>query len=406
MCLFLTGILFGIHYIFPSMLNLDATHHGILEYNARINHGFIQEVYGYHMQHPAFVRRPITSFAIDFFHRVLSISYANAFIFINFSILFLCGIVLFYLAKALRQKERDAFLGVLLFYVSFSVLFAFFVPVYSYDEPLQYLFLFLALLFSLKKQWVPFAVSFFLALMTRETSILLVPGFLFFLLPKGKKPIENTNYLRSVFTLFLTVGGYIGALWWFVTGSDYWVIAGQYLKTERFSHWMFNFQSWQYSLESIISFILVLGIPIAVVIAFINRFSLKKQTQKILLAFAITTLINSIFVFWAAKAQEARLFALPLVFLWPLLGKMIFFLWKFFQKEIQYVKKYIQLRKSMYSLFIKGSFLIIGTFLAGIFAFGVYKPINGAAFSFGYQTYLFLICILVLYFVVIPTNKK
>ncbi|MCB9798448.1 hypothetical protein H6758_01855 [Candidatus Nomurabacteria bacterium] len=388
------------------MLSLDIGMVDPWDYKNNINHGFIQEVYDYHMQHPAFVRRPMTSFAIDFVHRILDVSYANAFIAVNFGLLFLCGMALFYLAKAFKQRDRNAYLAVVFFYLSFSILFAFGIPIYSYDEPFQYLFLLLTLLCAMKRWWIGFSVSFFLALFARETSVLLIPGFVFFLMPNKKHAFTDIVFVRSVFAMLLATGAYLGAIYWFSVHSDYGTVAWEYMSDERFRHWMFNFQDGAHTLESLVSFFVVLGLPLAMLRAFSRHFHLKKQVQRLLFAFVLSVIINTTFVFWAAKAQEARLFALPLILVWPILGKVCFLLWKLFIKEIRHIVRQWKHKKDRYDFLSKLCLCLMAIFFAAVCSFGVYEPINGAAFAFGYQIYLFTVfVVIVIYQVFSPTKK-
>jgi len=142
-------------------------------------------------------------------------------------------------------------------------------------------------------------------------------------------------------------------------------------------------------------------LPLAIAIGFINHFSPKKNTRRMLLAFVLTVFINSFFVFFSAKAQESRLFALPLIFFWPILGKAAFSLWRLFQKNLRHIKRSFSLKKGGDTLIVKGIPFILIVFLLAIFSFGIYSPMNGKAFSFGYQLYLFFENVLILGFLLV-----
>lgn len=405
LCLVSTLGIFALHYFFPSMLNLHTSMENPWDYKNNINHGFMQEVYEYHLQHPAFMRRPLTSYTIEGVHNLLGLSYANSFILVNFGFLFFCGIALFALVKSIKQNNTHALGSVFLFYTSFAVLFGFMIPVYAYDEPMQYLLIFLSLIFLVNKKWPAFATTFFLAVLARETSLLLIPGLLILLASK-KHWHKDVIFLRTGFSLLLIGVVYLFVLHYVGSSTDYGGLALEYMKNDRFSHYQYNFQSLAYGLESLVSFILAIGLPMFILLEYAGHFKLKKTYQRWYLAFFATVFLNTILVLVSAKAQEARLFALPLIFAWPMLAKAVHALWKLCRKSIVSLKREWKFHygRLLYvgKLFETVTMLVLATLLS----FWVYQPTNETTFAFGFQLYLFGIIVIILLYKLFTYRKS
>ena len=93
--------------------------------------------------------------------------------------------------------------------------------------------------------------------------------------------------------------------------------------TSRLQYLKHNFQNYKYTLETITSFYLISILPIYCII--ISKLKTSINTiKKIKIAFIITLLINSIIVLATTKSREARLFVLPLFFIWPTLSNIIY----------------------------------------------------------------------------------
>ena len=146
---FLVGI-FAIHHFYPSMLNGFSSPLGF--FDRSVDDIYLENTLIYHEDHPAFARRPLTSVFIRGVHDVFGLGYGYSFIFVQFLFLFGGALALYYLSLHLLQDHKKALLSLLLFFVSFSILFSFFGGVNTYDEPLQYLCIFLSLLFLYKKK--------------------------------------------------------------------------------------------------------------------------------------------------------------------------------------------------------------------------------------------------------------
>src|SRR5690606_17278774 len=79
--------------------------------------------------------------------------------------------------------------NMVIYFLGFSVLFAFFTPLFSYDEPLQYTMIFASLLAMHQRKWILYIIFFTLALIARESTVFLVPGLIFFFLDVDRKSL-------------------------------------------------------------------------------------------------------------------------------------------------------------------------------------------------------------------------
>ena len=117
----------------------------------------------------------------------MNIDIAYAYVIVQFSFLFFSGMLLYYLASAIFDGSHLAVLSTLSYYLSFTILFAFFSTNYTYDNILQQLFLFAALLLFVKNLPVAATLVFGLSMFAHESGLLLLPGLYFFLVNRTKK---------------------------------------------------------------------------------------------------------------------------------------------------------------------------------------------------------------------------
>lgn len=430
--------IFAIHFVFPSMLNNSSTEYGNFSWQKISGHAFLTEVWQYHTTHEVFAGRPLTSWLIQAAHVGFDLSYNWSFVLINFGLLIFCGVILHELSALLGLERKERTWTLILFYTSFTILFGFFASIYSYDEPLQYLFIFLALIFLERKRWLLFSTSLFIALMARESTLLLFPSLFLHLLPAlstipslrrrgvprrngdgvvspttsrtprnhpvtavsapprppssslsgevGRASQGGDGRLRGAYKILFksTVLLAIPALLSFIAVRAVLAHAGllekgvRYATHDRLEQWKFNFQSSQFTVESVVSFFLALIIPVAILLFYRKIYDFTKREKKYFFAFVLALIINTPIVFIFTHAREARLFAVPLVFLWPVLGK-------YFLGIVQAIKQG-RGRQTV----LRASMAIVAILLAYYFSFHIYHPTFSGNFDLGYQVYLFI----------------
>lgn len=325
MGLSLTLCTLGLHLCpgMNSMLNIDS---GLYPLNGRtINADYLGVNMDFHRTEPAFARRPFTTWIIEGLDGITGLGEAPAFIVAQFTLLFISGLLLFRLVRTLGRPQREALLAMVAYHLSFTVLNGWFPPIYCYDEPLQYSALFLALEACIRRRWAWFTISFTFALCVRESSLLLLPSFFLFFSDGAWRPrrwstssgfVGAAAFVLPVlfFALFLAIHmRYLGG-----RGSLRSDVAG------RSGLFELNFADAPTTVETLVYFYLALGLPSAILLATDGtpgRSSGDEPPYR--RAFLLAVLLNTVVVLFCTKAREARLFALPLVFVWPFLGGML-----------------------------------------------------------------------------------
>lgn len=285
----------------------------------------------YHETHPAFQRRPINTGLIRALENTGLWTTGTAFITINFLLLLLCGMLIFWISRKLFSAIKPAYWSVVGFYFSFTILFAFFPKIYSYDEPLQYALLLASVLAMLQRRPLLFVLSFSLSLVARESGLLLLPALAYWWL---KQPSSMVSSLRNRW-LFLTLPVVLYGVYLliFLQFKELTEASGETFMS-RSGLLAFNFQNMAFARESIASFVLALGVPAYLVWSHRDPDSTAPNAHVWLRAFLIAIALNTPVIYLTARAQEARLFALPLLFLWPIAGAYLLHAFDLFRPHI------------------------------------------------------------------------
>ncbi len=289
------------------------------ENNTQISHVFLKSQIDYHKEIAPFARRPFTTFLIEGNSKIFGLKSGYAFILVNFLLLSLSGLLLYKLSEKLKATKKQALLNMLVYFSSFSILFAFFPPVFTYDEPLQYCFILTAFIAFVKRKWLWYVTMFTLALVTRETSLLLLPAFILFISRislKEDNPYINAH-LSMVLIILLPLLLYIVFIGIYIWQNQL-LDATQNEMVSRYSCFLENFESSKNTIESLISIFLSLGLYIYFSLNALKRYHLPLFEKRFVNAFFVTLAINTPIVILTAFARESRLFALPLLFIWPM----------------------------------------------------------------------------------------
>ncbi|MFZ1664532.1 MAG: hypothetical protein WBO28_05475 [Flavobacteriales bacterium] len=355
------------------------------DHDHTISNGYLQELVEYHRTLPAFAKRPLITALVDHVSSSFKLSVGEAFVTIEFLLLFASGLALYFLSLQLTGSSQMAVINMAVYFTCFSNLFAFFTPVYTYDEPLQYLLLFLAIIFLIKENWVLYVVTFSLGLIARESGLMLFPGlFIIFLLSQDEIGIRTASFRRKDLlrkAVLLSLPALIYAVYLYYYASTH-VLLGEPSAdmAERTSNFDVNLQDQKYAVESMISLFLVGGLPLYLLY---NRISpWAREHKKYIFAFLITLLINSMIVIISTKDREVRLFTLPMIFLWPVFAKV-------FQTDLKHV---FSLRAQRH-LFSKWSYVAMFLFLNlinYIVSFKVYYTTIGLQTDNYFNEYLFV----------------
>jgi len=309
-------LIYAVHMlpVSDSMLN---------ENNSKLSHVFLASQIRYHQEFAPFARRPLTSLLIEGSSGILGVTLGESFVFVNLLLLFVSGILIYIVSLKLNATKGQAHFNQVAYFLTFSILFAFFPPVFSYDEPLQYCLIMLSILALIREKWGYYVLLFLMATIARESTVFLWPGLviIFSGLSLRSKKMLPPVVRRKLFLLFLPLplyGIYLGVFLW-VTGI--WKETSA-VAANRLSCYVQNFGTLASSVETIASFFLVLGPSIYFVSRILRKRPLTILEKKYLIAFFIVLIINTPIVLLATLAREARLFAMPLIFLWPLAGQL------------------------------------------------------------------------------------
>ena len=372
----LTFFLLLWHYLLPSMLS---------GYDVKGMSGatVIEDAVRVHQSSLAFIRRPLCTWTIQFLVQNLGWSVAQSFTILNFILIFFCNILLYILAKLYLCSQREALLSQILFTVSFSVLFSFFAPVYTYDDPLQYFFILLSLVAIHFRSSLFIVPCIFLALATRETTFFLFLAFYALSIPQKEreqafediKDIGLTDEeLKGVNAIDMLVIDFasliplaLSSIFFIYFVNTY--FSGVQIEDTRFMCWVGNFQTMQFATETFCTLFMVLGLPFLITIYGDDD---KHAILIRNLFFAI--IVNTLAVLIMTKAREARLFALPLMLYFPIAGRLL----------LNTLAK-INIKKIQFKLLFVLVFAIFAVFSFTMY----YSTDSGGAFRY-YQTYLFI----------------
>jgi|688.fasta_scaffold81629_2 hypothetical protein len=291
------------------------------DFKAEIDQGYLKEVYEFHKTgQAAFMKRPITTFLIEKIHLIFNIEIGTSFVILNFCCLFLSSLLLFYLSKKLTKSSVKAYLNSLIFFLCFPIIFMFFVPIYTYDEPLQLVFIFAALLAFFKQKQVLFLILFTVSVFVRESSLILLPAIFVLKFPTVRLntiySVIKTN-LMHVFLLISPAIVYFGAIKIYVSYFNIQQVEAH----ENAIRWIClfqNFESDKSVFESIAAFFLVLLIPVYFLVTTKATALFSSKYNGLVKAFIITLVVNTLIAYFLTKVREARILMLPLVFLWPI----------------------------------------------------------------------------------------
>ncbi|MBU3027092.1 hypothetical protein [Zobellia galactanivorans] len=312
LALLCTVVIFGIHMLpsVDSMLN---------ENNTRISHVFLRSQINYHKEIAPFARRPLTTLLIETAQSVFKFKAGHAFILVNFLLLGLSGALTYRLSLILKATKKQGIINMLVFFASFSVLFAFFPPVFTYDEPLQYCFLLTAIMAFVGRRWFAFVSLFTLALVARETSILLWPALVLFFPGTENNPPQTLIERFKKKGLYLLLPVFLYGCYIVIFIHQQSLLHATHIEmASRYSCFLENIESVQNSVESVVSILITLGPFLYFTYFYLHRQDRLHWENKFVSAFLLTLAFNTPIVFLTAFARESRLFALPLLFIWPM----------------------------------------------------------------------------------------
>lgn len=287
-----------------SMLNLKFEGYGPNEHG--LSTTYLNDMVHYHQTEPSFARRPLLTQSVLQLSTWFQWPVAPVWLALQLLGWYATAVLLYFLAGA----GKVGWWSQLFFFTGFSVLFSWFPPVYTYDEPLQYSLL-LGMLLAFKHEKLVVAMALFgISLWSRETGWLLWPALVWLY---GMRSAKSWTFFGfSAFWLVLYL------LWWFYSSAGG---AGVKPPAEevllRLTLWEVNVGPDRWG-ESLWTMVLVLGLPLLLSWRAGAHWPVRMRQ-----AFWLAVLLNTAVVLLTSVAREARLFALPLLFAWPYLGESL-----------------------------------------------------------------------------------
>jgi hypothetical protein len=293
------------------------------ENNTELSNVFLASQIRYHQEFAPFARRPLTSLLIEGSSGIFGITLGESFVLVNLLLLFFSGLLIYRISIKLKATEGQALFNQAAYFLTFSIFFAFFPPVFSYDEPLQYCLIMLSILALIREKWRYFVPLFLMATIARESTVFLWPGFVIIFSGLHLKSgiIWAPAVKGKLFLLFLPLPLYAVYLGIFLWATGIWKETSE-VAASRFSCYFENFGTFSSSVETLVSFFLVMGPGLYFLYMTRKAKVYTVLEKKFILAFLLAVAINTPIVMTATLARETRLFALPLVFLWPLAGQL------------------------------------------------------------------------------------
>jgi hypothetical protein len=280
----------------------------------------------YHRNLPVFAARPLTSGAVAVLSRWTGADETRVLALLNPLLLVVSACLIYALALFWGAAARGAWIATALYLFSFTNLFAFVPPIYTYDEPLQVVTMLAACWFLprpgvlgqnagalpavpshniLYALWAGLWMG--LSWWARESGILLFPVLAGLYLPYASK--------QERIRLGITVLTALGVLALGRMASNPATSTGDLWQWQaRFSNLQANFRDIDYTVETLAGLGLVLAWPLVLLRTLVGPYRI------LTLGLVVSLIINTLMVLLMAKAREARLFALPLLLVWPLLG--------------------------------------------------------------------------------------
>lgn len=362
--------IFTLHFLIPTMVNgfqRDTAH--TLQWQSIWNDEYGVSLCLDRMQLCEFYRRPLM-YRLQMFLFGQGIPYQFSFVVISFLGIFITGIMLTKISKLIGFAEKFLLITLLAFYTHFTIVFAFFDSMSTYDEPLMYVFLSSAIYFILRQKLILAFPFFLLACIARETSFMLLP-ILFMV------PFNSTLRTRILFSALLLIA-YCLYFFYYVP-SHLRFESASFLVHDRIYAWQHNFRNIYEAIQSILCMILATALPFYMLYTCLYKPSITVFQKRWIQFTLVLIALNNIIVLAFGLAAEARLFTLPLLLAFPMLPLY------FQQNPLQFPWKNMLFLISLFAV-------IIMSILFVIFGYRCYESNIYAAFLFKLYTVVYFAC--------------
>jgi hypothetical protein len=363
------------HLIAPTLLN-QYEYKSVLRWS-NIDESYMDVIVHYHETHPVFAGRPLTTGLIEAVHHLSGMGYGSAFVIVEGLLLVVLGYSIYLLSYQLTKNETAAIAFIVVFFTSYTVLFAFFASIYTYDEPLQYIGICWSLLLLLRQSWFVSGLMILVSLWARETTVIILPAIAWYIV--ATRPVRENIFSRYVvyrvlMVCVIPVVVYVVSLLGWLDSLGMLRSSQDYLQHERFANLQFNFQNQSFTIESLLAPVLTVAWPIIIYFFAWPHIRIPRIWRQMAM---ITFVLNTPIVLFTAYARESRLFALPLIFVWPAVGASAIYLWGRYRQSVYGIRFVAVL-----------STIFIFTHMVKRWLRDVYYPTAPGNFADGYRWYI------------------
>jgi hypothetical protein len=243
--------------------------------------------------------------------------------------------------------------------------------------------------FLVRKKWQWFILFYSLALIARESSLLLLPGLFLY---------RDKSRLWSMLCIYFAPLVIYGAVLWCLINHYHIAAISKADTFSRFDYFFLNFSNNDRSLETAFAFIITLGLPLALLWVLRKYHRLENTLMNTSLrGFWFCLFLNTIVVISTTQAREFRLMALPLLLIWPALGSW----WLQTIQEALSVKALLRHLTNIRS----GGLLLAGTVVNYLISFRLYRTTIGNVGDNYFNLYLFVYLSVILLLLLNKTKK-
>lgn len=365
-----------IHPAFNSMINFQTSVYNVE--GQLFSDDYIRVVLDYHKEHPVFARRPLTTFLVEFTDQAIGIGLAAAFAWVGFFFFYINGLLVYVLARCMKSTSLQALLAMIAYLLSFTILFPYFRTTYTYDEPLQYFFCLLALigLYKPSKGLMLFGLTG--CLFARESSLVLFPSFflLYYFKDAGAFKIR-WDVIRKGLLFVLPVLVYMVYYVYHLSVFEAGVESNYDEASVRVSQLSYNFQSTAYTVETLSLFSIVYLFPVTLLLIQPRA----DRSGMLIKAFWILLILNTAMVLLGARVSESRVLTLPLLLLWPIMGRYLL-------ATVQNMKRLLQVKKMRMMFVLSMAIMVVVSYFI---AFKFYVQTGAKAEENLFNEYYFVV---------------
>lgn len=350
------------------------------------------------IQFGEFARRPLTTWLIQSIEK-LGLSLEWSFLFVEYLGIFMSILLLFQLTIKLLESERYAYLSTFIYITSFWVLHGLFAEIYAYDEPWQYVAIFSSFLYLRIKRWLLFSLFFLIAMIARESTLLLLPGIYFFFVI-DRPLFSKVNLIRTIQVGWI-VPAYGVFLYTLIQALNLATKSSSYMEDVRFKHLYYSFADTDIGIDTLTSF--GLSVAVAATLLYARKtLPVIKNDMPWIWAFVLNFGVNAFITFTLTMGRETRIFAQPVLLILPFLGYYLYEGLKRLERPFGLAFHDLESFLKWISILFFFSAFVFGI---SLFSYELYWPTDTKFFS-GFQHWAYLTFSFCLLFVILIQFRR